>query len=359
MTAKIKIKNNWPVAVALWAGCLCSLSAGQGFAEEAEREVSPGTSEAVAAIRRRAQQILEERRRTNRFRFHREASQTIGYESNPSNGPDHVGDTYLENSLYVAFSRKLDATFTWQGTYYGSFTNYLEYGDGDYTYQALTPVKLVWEPAKMWRIDAAVDLNLIYYPKSSPSNYKELKPGIGIRQNLGKLPRLGDVFHSIRYEWLVRDYISKKARDGAGAETLEDRVDTRHRLRYELGTTWEETLLRVRQEWYLHDSNDARHDFYDSQDYKITASVNRQLTKKLSFNASYSFERKNYAHRPVSGITPEARYDDTHTWTMAGNYDFNKTWSFSPSFSYKFLDSNDPTGEYVNTTISGTLSARF
>jgi len=352
-------KNNWPAAVALLTGAFCFLAAVPAFAEETEREASPATSEVVAAIKRRAQQILEERRRAKRLRVYREASQAIGYESNPSNGPDHVGDTYLENTLYMAFSRKLDAKLTWQGTYYGSFTNYLEYGDGDYTYQALTPAKLVWEPGKMWRIDAALDFDLVYYPKSSPSNYKEFKPGIGVRQNLGELPRLGNVYHSVRYEWFIRDYISKKARDGAGAETLDDRVDTRHRLRYELGTTWKETLLRVGQEWYLHDSNDARHDFYDSQDYRVTASVHRQFTKKLSLNAGYSFERKNYTHRPVGGITSEARYDDTHTWTIAGTYDFNKTWSFSPSFSYKFLDSNEPTGEYFNTTISGRVSARF
>jgi len=328
-------------------------------AQKERPEPSASTQEVVAAIKRRAQQILEERRKARRLRVSWDLSQLVGYESNPANSPDHVGDTYLEQSLYGVFSKKLTPTVTWQGIYSGSYDNYLEYGDGDYMSHTLTPAKFLWQPGRMWRVDAGVDLNITYYPRSKPSNYREVKPFIGVRQNLGELPRIGSVFHSVRYEWFVRDYISKKARNGAGAETLSKRVDTRSRLRYEMGTTWKETLLKIRQEWYFHESNDERNDFYDAQDYKVAFSVNRPLTKKLSANASYSFERKNYTHRPVTGITGEARYDDTQTWTLAGAYEFNRTWSFSPSFSYKFLDSNEPTGEYVDTTISGAVTARF
>ena len=365
MTAKTK--NSSLMVPALLAGFLCLLWAGQGSTQEQEREaperelkeISPSTEELVAAIKRHAQQILEERRRAKRLRFYGEVSHLIGYESNPSNGVNHIGDTYMEESLYLLLSKRMTPTVTWQGTYSGYYDNYLEYGDGDYISQTLTPVKLLWQPGRMWRVDGGVDLNLTYYPLSGPSNYRDFKPFIGVRQNIGELPKLGSLFHSVRYEWFIRDYISKKARDGASAETLSNRVDTRHRLRYEIGTTWEEILLKLRQDWYWHDSNDARNDFYDAQDYKVTFSANRQMTKKLSMNASYSFERKNYEHRPVSGITGEARYDDTQTWTVSGAYDFDKTWSFDPSFSYKFLDSNEPTGEYVDTTISGTLTARF
>jgi hypothetical protein len=212
----------------------------------------------------------------------------------------------------------------------------------------------------MWRLEAGADLNITFYPRSKPSNYRELKPYLQVRQNLGEFPRLGNLFHLFRYEWFIRDYITKKARDGASAETFSNRVDARHRVRYEVGTTWGKTLFKVKQELYWHDSNDARNDFYDAQDYKLTASANQPLTKKLSANASYAFERKNYEHRPVTGdVTTEARYDDTQTWTLQGTYDFDKTWSLSPKFEYKFLDSNEPTGEYVDTTISGTLTARF
>ena len=331
----------------------------EGRPERERPEVTPTTAEVVAAIKRRAQQILEERRKARQLRFSGEVSQLIGYESNPANAVDHVGDTYFENSLYLNASKKLTPTVTWAATYSGSFDNYVEYGDGDYMSHTLTPAKLTWQPGRMWRVEGGTDLNITFYPRSKPSNYREFKPYFQVRQNLGELPKLGSVYHLFRYEWFIRDYISKKARDGASAETRSNRVDARHRIRYEVGTTVNKTLFKVKQEWYAHDSNDARNDFYDAQDYKLTASVNRPLTKKFSANASYAFERKNYEHRPVNAITGEARYDDTQTWTLQGTYEINKTWSFSPKFEYKFLGSNESTGEYVDTTINATLTARF
>jgi hypothetical protein len=310
--------------------------------------------EVLAAIKRRAQQILAERRRARQFRASWDISQLVGYDSNPSNGVSHVGDTYLSNSLSMTFSKKLSPTLTWQTVYSGSYDNYFEFNDGDYTSQTVTPMKLNWQPGRMWRLDGGIDLNLTYYPTAGASNYREFKPSVGVRQNLW-----GSWFQTARYEWFIRDYISKRARTGLSENTESHRVDARHRLRYELGVTWKEALMKVKQEWYLHDSNDARNDFYDAQDYKVTASVNRPITKKFSVNASYSFERKNYEHRPVTGITGEVRYDDTQTWTIDGTYDFNKTWSLNPKVSYKFLDSNEPTGEYIDTTTSVNLTARF
>lgn len=349
-------KNNRPFLMTILAAGICLLQASTVLAAEEETTaITPTKAEVIAAIKRRAQQILEARRKAREWKISGDVSVLLGYESNPSNGTEHVGDTYLEESLSLYLTKKLTPTLTWLTSYYGSYDNYFEYGDGDYTSQTLTPGKLTWQPGKMWRLEGALDLNITYYPRAKASNYREAKPSLSLRQNL-----MGRWFHLVKYEWFVRDYISKKARDGAGAEKNgADRKDTRHRIRYELGTTQWKTLIKAKNEWYWHDSNDERTDFYDAEDYKITASLNRPLTKKLTANASYSFERKNYSKRTVTGITSEARYDDTQTWTLSGTYDLDKTWSFVPSFSYKFLDSNDPTGDYVDTTISGTLTARF
>lgn len=346
--------NNRFWLICLLIAWICLLPTPVIFAAEETPAVAPTKAEVIAAIKRRAQQILEARRKARELKLSGDVSALFGYESNPSNGSDHKGSTYAEKSLDLYLSKKLTPTLTWQGSYSGSYDKYFVYGDGDYTSQSLTPTKLTWQPGRMWRVEGAVDLNYTYYPRSSPSNYREFKPSVSVRQNLW-----GSWYQLAKYEWFIRGYNSKKARDGASAETLTPREDTRHRLRYEVGTTQWKTLIKAKNEWYLHDSNDARQDFYDAQDYKITGSVNRPLTEKLSANASYSFERKNYSHRQVTGITAESRYDSTQTWTLAGTYDFNDTWSFNPSLSYKFLDSNDPTGEYFDTTISGTLTARF
>lgn len=123
-----------------------------------------------------------------------------------------------------------------------------------------------------------------------------------IRQNLPK-----SWFHQVQYEWFTREYPSKKARDGAGNNTLTNRTDTRHRIRYKVGTTLKKTLLSVENEFYWHDSNDARNDFYDAQERKVT------------------------------GISAEARYDDKYTLSSSVSYDLNDTWKLSYNFSFDTL----------------------
>lgn len=290
----------------------------------------------------------------DRLKLRGEVSQAGGYESNPRRVADRVGDSFLESTAYLVLSRKLGPDLRWQGSYYVSFQNYLEYGDGDYAYQGFVPSRLLWQFARGWRLEGELELGDLYYPNAAQYNYRWVNPAVGLRQ---KLP--AGFFHAIRGEWELRSYGSRKAREADGSNSLSHREDTRYRLRYEAGWTSKQTLLRVRQEWYENDSNDARNDFYDAQDYKVTASAGREFNDKLSLNASYSFERRNYGERPVTGITREARYDDTHLWSLSGDWQVTRSWSLNTAFSYRSLDSNDPAAEYLNVTYSAGLTGQF
>ncbi len=319
---------------------------------------TPSTQETINVIKQRAEQILAERKRAKQLQFYGEASQGFGFERNPSYSSNHKSSAYSEEDLYLLLSKKLAPQWTWQGIYSGSYTHYFKLMLDTYSYQTLTPLKLIWKPNRMWRIDGGVDLTHLWYldtKDSKSSSYQELKPWTGVRQNLW-----GSWFHAIRYSWFLRHYTSARARDGLGRATLSLREDTRDAFRYELGTTWKDTLLKGRYDYYLNDSNDARNDFYDAQDNKFTLSISRPLTKKLSALASFSHELKHYAHRPVGGIAPKkVRYDEIYTWNISGSYDFNPTWSLNPAFMYTRNNSNDPTGEYYDWTASVALTAHF
>ena len=74
------------VLLGFLTGIFCLFLAGLTLAQEpvererAERpEITPTTQEVIAAIKRRAQQILEARRAARRLRFSGEVSQLIGY----------------------------------------------------------------------------------------------------------------------------------------------------------------------------------------------------------------------------------------------------------------------------------------
>jgi len=340
---------------------LLSFPAGGGIVQAAQdetpgqtqRKATPSKQEVIEALKRRAKQIIAQRK-NRRLRLTGEVTAGISVQKNPGNLPNHKGDTFLENSLSLTLSKLLTPTLTWQGNYYGSTDNYIELGDYSYSNQTLTPVKFLWKPAKAWRWDAGVDLGYRYYFKDSAPDYKEFKPFAGVRQDLW-----GNWFHAFHYEYSLRHYLSKRARDGLGVNTRTHREDMRHKGRYEIGTIWKDALFKAQGEYYLRDSNDARNDFYDAEDWKLTGSVTRPITDKFTVHASYAFERKSYRHRRVVGVRAEARYDDEQTYALSGTYDFNKDWSLTPSFSYNRLNSNEPTGEYFDWTAKAIVARKF
>lgn len=354
--------TGWPSGnVARWISvCFLSLTLSLPYSLTAlAAELPPLTAqvspeEALAAIKRRAQKILAARRKARRLKVSAELSQGIGYETNPANAVTHKGNSYIEETAYVLLSKKLTPTLDWQSSYNGSYLKYEDYGDGDYTDHTLTATKLKWQPGKMWRVENWLDVEYNYYPKSKDSTYRNLKWVGRVRQNLFE-----SWYHQVQYEWFVRDYATKNARDGAGAETLSDRVDFRNRIRYKVGTTVQKALMSVENEFYWNDSNDARSDFYDYEVWKINGSMSGNATKKLYLSGGYTFERKNYRSRKVTGINAEGRYDDKHSLSSSASYDFNKTWKLAYALTFDHLGSNEPTGEFDNAKHAFTLTARF
>ena len=329
--------------------------------ERAERpELPPLTSqippeEALAAIKRRAKKILEARRAARRLKFSGELSTAVAYETNPATGTSHKGDTSFEPNTYLSWSKKLTPTLTWMGTYYGTYLQYVEYHAGDYTDHIMTPLKLQWQPGRMWRLENWLDLERNQYRDDArDSSYKQIKWTGRIRQNVWK-----SWYHQFQYEWFGRDYTHKKARDGGGADTDTYRKDARYRGRYKVGTKVRQALLSVENDFYKNDSNDNRNNYYDYEVWKITGSASGSATKKLYLSGSFAFERKNYDVRPVSGITSEARYDDKYTISTSASYDLNKTWRLAYGLTFDHLGSNEPTGEYDNNKQSLTVTAKF
>ena len=310
--------------------------------------------EALAAIKRRAIKILAARRAARRLKFSGEVSEAIAYETNPSTSSSHKGDTSEETSTYLTLSKKLTPTLDWSSSYSGSYLKYVNYGDGDYTDHTLTATKLRWQPGRMWRVESWLDFEYNYYPAAKDSTYRNFKTISRIRQNL-----FGSWYHQIQYEWFFRDYVTKNARDGAGAETLSNRVDMRNRIRYKAGATVKKTLLSVENDVYFNDSNDARSDYYDYDVWKITGSASGNATKKLYLSGTFAFERKNYRERKVTGINAEARYDDKYTLSSSATYDLNDTWRLAYGLTFDHLGSNEPTGEYDNAKHSLTVTAKF
>ncbi|MBI2870227.1 MAG: hypothetical protein HYY14_00790 [Candidatus Omnitrophica bacterium] len=323
-----------------------------------EKELPPltatlSTEQALAAIKERAKKIVEARKKAKRLKISGELSTVAAYETNPSNGATHKGDTYFEEDASVTLSKKLSNTWRWNASYSESYISYLEYTDGTYFTQTLTASKLTWNPGKMWRLEGWTDLDYNWYPRSNGSSYRQIKPVGRIRQNLTDI-----FFHQLQYEWFFRDYIDKSADDGEGTDTEDRRHDIRDRLRYKVGATIHDWLCTVENAWYSNQSNDQREDYYDYDVYKVTGSLNGDLTEKLSVSLSYAWERKNYEHRLVSNLD-NARYDDKNSITLSATYTINDDWKVGGKVDINDLESNQPSGEYTDITNSLTVTRSF
>ena len=98
----------------------------------------------------------------------------------------------------------------------------------------------------MWRVEGWTDVEINYYPKGNDSSYRNLKFVGRIRQNV-----LKSWYHQFQYEWFARDYSRKNARNGAGAETLSNRVDNRNRIRAGSHSHSHKKGNCIRQKWWL------------------------------------------------------------------------------------------------------------
>jgi hypothetical protein len=322
--------------------------------------VSVTREDVLAAIRRRAEKVLESREKTERVKGFFQFSNGIGYESNPATNGARKGDAYTEESVFGLFSKRLSPTLDWNGTYYIAYVHYFDYGDGDYASHTLTPVKLKWQPGRVLRWENWVDLDYNYYPTANDSTYRQVKFSSRLRQNMFET-----WFHQFQFSMFNRDYVRKLADRGDGTTTFSKRVDRRIRFRHKIGTTVKEALylkdalLSMENSFYNNDSNDESTDHYDYQTWKTTLSVSGSITEKLSFNGSFAYERKNYAHRVAVGVDPEARYDDKYSLSGTTTYAFNPNWDASFALSFDHLGSNEPTGEYDNMKYTLSVTTKF
>lgn len=365
MTAKNRLLGTliasslaWPVASMVAVPSVVAQEAPE--AKERERaELPPLTAqippeEALAAIKRRAKKILEARRAARRIKTYVEASEALAYETNPATATDHKGNSSIESSIYAQASKQVSPILNWTATYSGSYLKYEKYRDGEYTDHILTPVKLRWQPGRVWRVESWMDLEHNYYPQAKDSGYRQVKLVGRLRQNLWE-----SWYHQFQYEWFDRGYTHKEARDGTGRDTGDYRQDFRNRFRYKVGKTVKKALVSVENEYYKNNSNDNRNNYYDYWVWKVSNSVSGSVTKKLYCSAGFNFERKNYEVRPVSGISAEARYDDKYTFTSNASYDINDMWKVAYGLTFDHLASNESTGEYDNAKHGLTVTARF
>jgi len=276
-----------------------------------------------------------------------------GYDNNVFLDPQRVHDTFTEAILDAGVIYPLNGR--WDVT--GGVSVH------DITYWKATDANLIDTDLKFgfngklfggMTVETCNDIEMVEYQHNDDGEYLGDKASIVLKQ---KLPN--NFFHSLGYEFFYKNYSDRKALQGDGDPSDEDREDFRNTLNYNLGFYLKKSMFKVFGEYYINKSNDKYLDYYDYDSIRLGSSMIYLLTDKMSSSFSYYRQFRNYASRTIPDDNTTAEKDRTWVATAAVFYDLTKNATLGLNYSYRQNLSNNPSMKYSGSIASLGLYCRF
>ena len=310
------------------------------------------SSAILETLKKRAAQAIA-RRHARRWALTTSTTLSTTIETNPNLDSSHKGDGFFEEDGDITYHWRWFTGMAQDFGYRVTNVNYIELTDNNYSDNTgYTTVR--YTPVKWLRATGGYEFTGLNYYRNGGSTMISQRVYAQIKHTLPK-----GLYYQTGWGYIARNYITKEARDAAGADTDDHRQDARHTMHVETGAILWGALLKVRHEGAFHFSNDAFQKFYNYQSYKVRTTLARELWEKWQASSTFSFERKNYTRRLVSTDTIKAEYDNSYSYGLNLTYALSPTVSLSYDYSRKKLDSNTPSSEYTDTTNQFSLNASF
>jgi len=120
-------------------------------------------------------------------------------------------------------------------------------------------------------------------------------------------------------------------------------------------------MLKLSSEYFVNNSNDRFHDYYDYQNIRLGASMIYLLTNKMSAYLAYNKLYKTYKNRtlPTSADSTVRQKDHGFTAVAALYYDIYKNTTLSVSYAYRQNHSNYAAQKYSGSITTLGLHYRF
>ncbi len=351
---KPKMRNNY-IGFLLSFFFLACLAADISAAEVLEEETTP---KYLGAAQKKAYEKAEtiEKGKIYKTKYFFSASQ--GYDNNVNLDSQRKEDIFSEG----IFDAKVIYPLTGRWNFFGGI------GVHDITYWEVTDASLVDSDFKFgfegklfgtFVLTASNGVEVVEYPYNADGSYVGNKVGFMLRHRLPKTTLPATFFHAFGYEYFYKNYSDRKARDGAGRKSPDDRVDKRNTLVSEFGAYFKKAMLKFNGEYYFNDANDKYFNYYDYQSRRIGLSLLYLLTDKMTAILSVGHQRKHFIHRITQVDRTSLETDKIFTAGASLFYDIYKNTSVGLNYSYRENDSNDPIQEYSSSITSLGLYCRF
>ncbi|KPK42240.1 MAG: hypothetical protein AMJ78_03250 [Omnitrophica WOR_2 bacterium SM23_29] len=351
---RVSVRNNC-ICIFLSIFLLAGSNPQTKAAEVLEEETTP---KYLGAAQKKAYEKAEVVKGTKVFKTKYFFAAAQGYDNNVNLDSQRKGDTFSEG----IFDAEAIYPITGRWDVFGGV------GVHDITYWDVTDASLVDTDLRFGfegkffgtvTLTALNDFEIIEYPYNEDGSYIGDKVGFKIKHLLPKTYLPATFFHSFGYEYFYKNYMDRKASNGYGAKSPNDRVDKRHTLDCEFGAYFKKAMLKFSGEYYFNDSNDQYLSYYDYQSRRIGLSLIYLLTDKMTAILSAGHQRKHFIHRITRVDNTKLETDKIFTAGASIFYDIYKNVSLGLNYFYRENDSNDPIQEYSGSITSLGLYCRF
>ncbi|MBW2045350.1 MAG: hypothetical protein JRI96_10770 [Deltaproteobacteria bacterium] len=203
------------------------------------------------------------------------------------------------------------------------------------------------------KVNSDINISIDYrfgvsdYVNTSPDDLLDHALDVKFKQNLPE-----NFYHSLGYEFMFKDYQTRKIRRFAGATGPKEREDMRNGVEYLLGKYFTNDLLKAKFQYYYNDSNDAFMDYYDYDSFRSTISWIHLFNDKLFGLLSFSRQLRSYENRTLTTDNGAKEWDRTYVGTSALYYTLKEGLNLTLTYSYRQNYSNEPTSRYSGSIIS-------
>jgi hypothetical protein len=185
------------------------------------------------------------------------------------------------------------------------------------------------------------------YVNTAPDDAWEHSTSFQVKQ---KLPL--KMFHSLRYEFMFRDYRSRLIKTIIGLPTEKTREDLRSTAEYEIGKVFPKDQMKIRFQYYNNNCNENFLHYYDYDTYAGTFSLTHLFTKKFFSYWAYSRQITDYRNRTISTDNGMRQEDKTYNLTSALYYNLKKDLTVGLTFTYRNNWSNEQLERYQDSVVT-------
>jgi len=276
-----------------------------------------------------------------------------GYDSNVQLAPQRKGDVFEE----FRYSYNLSTPFgTGTKILLNYDLDYLNYNEVTDASNLLNHLRLsIQKKLKGFSLGTGYDFSFFYYPKDEDSDFLFHKGFVYLRNYISRT-----FYQQLLAEYGLKQHTDQKALSGSIFVLQEkERVDTRESIEYSLGSTyWPKLFLGLKTRFSFNDSNASYQNFYDYKSYAITPTIEYGLTDNLKLLSYFTYTRRNYTDRLVSGGT-EKEKDNIYAAQVGLRYRLNKQNALSLFYTYRDNSTNEPLEKYTENVMSCSWQYNF